>query len=112
MAMKYYCDNNGNYIGGFDGSEPPLGSIEVLQPPPDGTWYVYDKVQNKWVEKPGRVDGQAAAQVDAAFVVGLSARLMFEVNFNQENRIRTLEGKAIITRTQFRDALIALVKTL
>ena len=26
---KYFVDTNGNYIGGFCGAEPPLGSIEV-----------------------------------------------------------------------------------
>ena len=39
-------------------------------------------------------------------------RLLFEINFNQENRIRVLEAKPAITRIQYRDALIALYKTL
>lgn len=30
---KYYIDNQGNYVGGFDGVKPPEGSIEVLTPP-------------------------------------------------------------------------------
>lgn len=30
---KYYIDANGNYIGGFDGAEPPAGSSEVTIPP-------------------------------------------------------------------------------
>ena len=39
-------------------------------------------------------------------------RLLFEVNFDQENRIRVLEGKPQITRIQYRDALVSLYKTL
>ncbi len=33
---KYYVDDSGAYIGGFDGAEPPIGSTEVAQPPEDG----------------------------------------------------------------------------
>jgi hypothetical protein len=30
---KYYVDIQGNYVGGFQGAEPPLDSIEVVAPP-------------------------------------------------------------------------------
>jgi len=43
----------------------------------------------------------------AAMNVDTSDRLLFEVNYNQENRLRALEGKAPIARAQYRDALIA-----
>lgn len=33
---KYYVDPSGKYLGGFDGSQPPIGSIEVASPPEDG----------------------------------------------------------------------------
>ena len=39
-------------------------------------------------------------------------RLMFEINFDQENRVRALEGKAAITRLQYRNALINVYKGL
>lgn len=44
---KYYRDVDGNYIGGFDGSEPPEGSIEIDTPPQNGAakW-----AGGKWVE--------------------------------------------------------------
>lgn len=44
---KYYVDINGNYLGGFDGAEPPQGAIEVSNPPENGndTWN-----GNTWVE--------------------------------------------------------------
>lgn len=51
-------------------------------------------------------DDLAAAASDAI------DRLEFDVLFNTENRIRTLEGKAAITRVQYRDALIARWKVL
>lgn len=34
---KFYVDAQGRYIGGFDGSEPPDGAIEVVNPPNNGT---------------------------------------------------------------------------
>ena len=32
---KYFVDQAGNYIGAFDGAEPPAGCIEVLSAPDD-----------------------------------------------------------------------------
>lgn len=32
---RYFVDDAGNYIGGFDGADPPDGSVEVLEPPDD-----------------------------------------------------------------------------
>jgi hypothetical protein len=46
-------------------------------------------------------DERAQAAVDA------KDRLLFEINYDQEIRLRVLEGKAAITRAQYRDALIA-----
>ena len=39
-------------------------------------------------------------------------RLWFEVNFNQENRVRVLEGSPQITKAQYRDALFAAYRAL
>lgn len=30
---KYFVNDKGAYLGGFDGAEPPAGSIEVPNPP-------------------------------------------------------------------------------
>lgn len=38
MTAKYYVDQSGVYLGGFDGAEPPLGSIEIPEPPVDGRY--------------------------------------------------------------------------
>ncbi len=37
---QYFVDTNGNYLGGFDGAEPPQGAIEVPTAPNHGldTW--------------------------------------------------------------------------
>jgi hypothetical protein len=51
-------------------------------------------------------DNQGAAAVDA------QDRLLFEVCFDMENRMRAREGKGAITRAQYRDALIARWKQL
>ena len=43
---KYFVDTDGNYLGGFDGVEPPHGAIEVAAPPA----YGLDKwVNGEWV---------------------------------------------------------------
>lgn len=32
---KFYRDAAGNYLGAFDGAQPPAGAVEVLSPPAD-----------------------------------------------------------------------------
>ncbi len=39
-------------------------------------------------------------------------RLLFEIHFDLENRIRILEGKSAITKQQYKNAIVALYKTL
>lgn len=29
MSERFFCDAEGNYLGAFDGAEPPEGSVEV-----------------------------------------------------------------------------------
>lgn len=33
---QFFVDPDGNYLGGFDGAEPPAGSVEVPDPPIHG----------------------------------------------------------------------------
>lgn len=35
MTTRYYVDQQGRYLGGFNGAEPPQGSIEVPDAPSD-----------------------------------------------------------------------------
>lgn len=58
-----------------------------------------------------------AAKPDLAAAIDIDrpdkfTRLLFEINFDQENRIRVLEGKPAISRAQYRAALIAFYKAL
>lgn len=57
-------------------------------------------------------DAYNAPDAVASRTIDATDRLWFEVNFDQENRVRALEGKGAITRAQYRDALIARYKTL
>ncbi|MCA3247393.1 MAG: hypothetical protein ING29_13050 [Azospirillum sp.] len=46
---KYFVDANGNYLGGFEGVDPPEGAIEIPEPPPHG-WMVL--TPSGWVMPP------------------------------------------------------------
>jgi hypothetical protein len=38
MAVtRYYVDAAGRYLGGFEGAEPPAGSVEISAPPQHGS---------------------------------------------------------------------------
>lgn len=39
-------------------------------------------------------------------------KLLFEINYDQEERLRVLEGAGTITKQQYKDALVAQYKTL
>lgn len=58
-------------------------------------------IDGQIVTEPPTVTELATRSVDA------QDRLIFEINFDQENRIRALESKPAITKAQYRTALIA-----
>lgn len=43
---------------------------------------------------------------------GKMLKLLFQLNYDQESRLRVLEGKAAITKAQYLNALVAVYKTL
>jgi len=45
---KYYRDQSGNYIGGFNGSVPPNG---VECPPPANASQKWDFTNNTWIKE-------------------------------------------------------------
>ena len=57
-------------------------------------------------------DNVAERDIKSGFEADKVRRLIFEIEFNQENRIRTLEGKQPISRATYRDALLAQYKAL
>ena len=59
------------------------------------------------------IEATNATSAEAAFTNGeRMIRLNFEVNFDQENRIRTLAGQPTITKAQYRAALVNIYKAL
>ncbi len=84
---------------------------------PDAVRY---QLGGRWVDAVGGQPTLAELQAiltptqDTRAVLAIDSvdRLQFEVLFNHETRVRALEALAPITRSQFRDALIARWKTL
>ncbi len=56
----------------------------------------------------------AALDREAEKVININKKdkLLFEINFDQENRIRVLEGNPTVTKQQYKDALVAQYKAL
>lgn len=51
---KFYAREDGTYIGGFDGVEPPAGAIEVPSAPADAR-QMYDFAASVWLPGPAPV---------------------------------------------------------
>lgn len=65
---RYFVDEVGAYIGGFDGVEPPVGSIEVPQAPEDAR-QVYDFDAPSWLpilSDLSDIKASLKARIDAA----------------------------------------------
>lgn len=56
-------------------------------------------------------DADADTQADNDLQKDRLVRLLFEINFDQENRIRALEGQPPVTKAQYKTALINLYKS-
>lgn len=98
--MNCFIGVNGYYEG------DRVNSLDLAVPQRPGADYIWNGIA--WIA-PDPVtlqDAHAQQAIDAI------SRFEFEIWFGQENRIRTLEGKAQITRLQYRTALIAAWKTL
>lgn len=50
---KFYVNDQGVYLGGFEGAEPPIGAIEVPEPPSDAR-QIWDG--EAWLPLPTKVD--------------------------------------------------------
>ena len=61
---------------------------------------------------PAEVDAEKDDEATRKLADDKVVRLLFEINFEQENRLRNLQGQQSITRAQYRNALIATYKSL
>jgi hypothetical protein len=93
--MGYFISAQGAY---YEGDRLSSSDLSVPQRPTSD--YTWNGAQWLAPDPVALQDTRAQRYID-----GLD-RLWFEVNFDQENRVRALEGKAAITRAQYRDALI------
>jgi G3E family GTPase len=85
--------------------KPPFNeATEVREGPAISADHVQETHTITWT-----VRAKTAQEIDDAKELTLNKYdlLNFEVNFDQENRIRALENKAQITRLQYRNALKA-----
>lgn len=99
--MGYYINPQGGY---YEGDRAHALDAEVpRRPTADHTW---DGAQ--WVAP----DPAVLLQRNAEREVGAKDRLLFEVLWQQENRLRVLEGKGAVSRAAYRDALITVWKGL
>lgn len=58
---KYFVNQNGFYLGGFDGAEPPIGAIEIASPPNDGRDKWNGKRWIRYIKTEPDVNGLAEA---------------------------------------------------
>lgn len=117
--MKSYRRPDNSFCGNYQGTcapgDPgfPFSSdvVETASAPTDG-----NQVWNgsAWVDPANLQDTLANRSLDGRYgpAADKSDRLTFEVMFDLESRMRVLEGKPAINRTQYRNGLIAVWKSL
>lgn len=101
---QYFVDNTGKYLGGFDGVEPPVGSIEVPFAPDDarqlwqnGAWQPYTPDYSAF----------DAAELNRALTEpGSIVRALALIMFDEINKLRVKGGDPAYTLNQFRNALV------
>ena len=78
---KYYRDEAGNYLGGFEGAEIPEGAIEVDAPPAHG----HDMfVNNVWIADENRLVHQQRRSAYPSIGDQLDA-IWKELSFRRDN---------------------------
>lgn len=108
MSTKFYVDSLGNYLGGFDGSPPPVGSVEVPSAPDDGRQKWLNNAWQPYVPDYSTID---SATLNAALIEpGSVVRSLGLVMFQEINKLRVLAGQPQYTMAQFIAALKANIR--
>lgn len=102
---KYYVDAQGVYLGGFDGSVPNGGAIEVPTPPDDGRQKWLNGAWQPYVPDYSTIDQSTlnAALIEPGSVV----RALGLITFQEINKLRVQAGLTAYTMAQFTAALKA-----
>lgn len=101
----FWVNPQGVLLNATDDSQTVIGATAVTTPPDNGVLQIWDFVSSSWVDVANRTDIVADSEIKSSFESSRISRLLFEIEFDQENRLRVLEGKSSITKIQYRDAL-------
>lgn len=96
---KYFVDANGKSLGGFDGAEPPTGSIEV--PAPNHALDIWDFANNKWI--PYVLTFEEKNRDLLAQILEIDLKSIRALREGDQVKIDEWEAKAIAIRAQFRN---------
>ncbi len=81
--------------------------VEWLDQRPEPTQAQIDLVTDQQV-----IANELDTEANNTMTVTKKDRLIFEINYQQENRLRALEGKAALSKVVYKSALNTLYKTL
>jgi len=75
---KYFIDERGNYLGGFDGAEPPVGAVEIPVSPEygsdiliEGVWTQTDDRKTQVFNETRRTEYEKEGITTDAMIVAL-----------------------------------------
>lgn len=97
MTTKYYVDSENNFIGGFDGTDPPQGSKEV--PVPNHGLDTWDGV--KWI--PRVLTFEEKNEDLLAQLLEIDLKSIRALREGDQVKINEWEGKAISIRARLKN---------
>ena len=93
---KYFVDAQGNYLGGYDGANPPVGAIEVPDAPADAR----QKWNNGWLPYVPDLDAIDQDELNRALMAdGSVLRAVVAVLREELNILRTHAAIGLPART-------------